>query len=68
MAMDRDPNAYDTSRYVRDLETSRTNTFTYVVSGLIIALGLLAFLFYDGGSRDASTTGSVSVPPDRTAM
>ena len=35
-----------------------SNTLAYVIGGLVIALGLLAFLFYDGGSNEPSTTGS----------
>ena len=73
MARDRDPNldgqnttttgnarVYDTETAV-DRRTS-SNYLPYLIGGLVIALGLLAFLFYDGGntSRDVSTTGSTT--------
>jgi hypothetical protein len=38
-----------------------------LIGGLVIALGLLAFLFYDGGNRDVSTTGSTTAPQTQTA-
>ena len=62
MTTDRDPNSYHTSHHAYVHETRGSNTFAYVISGLVVALGLLAFLFYDGGSRDVSTTGSVTAP------
>jgi hypothetical protein len=41
---------------------SGSNWLAFLIGGLVIALGLLAFLFYDGGntSRDVSTTGSIT--------
>ena len=73
MGLDRDPNldgqnttttgnarVYDTETAV-DRRTG-SNYLPYLIGGLVIALGLLAFLFYDGGntSRDVSTTGSTT--------
>ena len=73
MATDRDPNlhgqdttttgntkVYDTGTAV-DRRTG-SNYLPYLIGGLVVALGLLAFLFYDGGntSRDVSTTGSTT--------
>ena len=39
-----------------------SNFWAFLIGGLVIALGLLAFLFYDGGStgRDVSTTSSTT--------
>jgi hypothetical protein len=58
--MDREPNVYnrETTTNVVDREGRGSNTLAYLIGGLVIALGLLAFLFYDGGDRDVSTTGS----------
>jgi hypothetical protein len=73
MAINRDPNlsgqdvqttgntrVYDTDTAV--VHRSGSNWLPYLIGGLVIALGLLAFLFYDGGntSRDVSTTGSTT--------
>jgi len=68
MAMDRDPNIYDRETpvvnrdtTVVDRESGSSNFLAFLIGGLVIAIGLLAFLFYDGGStggRDVSTTGS----------
>src|SRR5215204_6692752 len=54
-----------TSTYDRDTVSDRggSNFWAFLVGGLVIAIGLLAFLFYDGGStggRDVSTTGSTT--------
>ena len=51
--------------YDRDsLDTGRrggSNFWAFLIGGLVIALGLMAFLFYDGGStRDVTTTGSTT--------
>jgi hypothetical protein len=69
MSMDRDPNLYDQEARVYDRDTSRgSNTLAYLIGGLVLALGLLAFLFYDGGSTgDVSTTGSTSTQTERPA-
>jgi hypothetical protein len=70
MAMDRDPNIYDRETpvvnrdtTVVDRESGSSNFLAFLIGGLVIAIGLLAFLFYDGGSsggRDVSTTGSTT--------
>ena len=58
MSMDRDPNVYDSETRVYDHDTRGSNAMAYIIGGLVVALGLLAFLFYDGGGRDVSTTSS----------
>jgi hypothetical protein len=58
--MDRDPNVYNRETNVYDNSSRGSNTLAYVIGGLVIALGLLAFLFYDGGSDEVSTTGSTA--------
>jgi hypothetical protein len=70
MSMDRDPNVYDREPRVYDRDTPRSsNTLAYLIGGLVIALGLLAFLFYDGsGGRDVSTTGSTTTTQGSGAM
>ena len=50
-----------TTDYNRDAGGS--NFLAFLIGGLVIAIGLLAFLFYDGGStsgRDVNTTGSTT--------
>ncbi len=38
-----------------------SNFLAFLIGGLVIAVGLLAFLFYDGGnSGDVNTTGSTA--------
>ncbi|MDF2811594.1 MAG: hypothetical protein K0S56_2625 [Microvirga sp.] len=64
--MDRDPNVYNRETNVYEREGRSSNTLAYLIGGLVVALGLLAFLFYDGGSRDVSTTGSTA-PQTETA-
>jgi hypothetical protein len=47
--------------YARD--TGGSNFWAFLIGGLVIAIGLLAFLFYDGGSttgRDVNTTSSTT--------
>src|ERR671917_162237 len=60
--MDREPNVYNrettTNTNVYDDKGRGSNTLAYVIGGLVLALGLLAFLFYDGGNNEPSTTGS----------
>ena len=56
--MDREPNVYNRETNVYDNTKPGSNTLAYVIGGLVVALGLLAFLFYDGGSNEPSTTGS----------
>ncbi len=42
-------------------ERSGSNFWAFLIGGLVIALGLMAFLFYDGGSTsDVTTTGSTT--------
>lgn len=64
--MDRDPNLYNRENEVSASEARGSNTLAYLIGGLVIALGLLAFLFYDGGNRDVSTTGSTTAPQSQT--
>jgi hypothetical protein len=72
MAIDRDPglhgqdsitgNAKVYDATTTDTAPSRSNFLPFLLGGLVIALGLLGFLFYDGGgtNRDVSTTGSTT--------
>lgn len=62
MSMDRDPNIYDRDRELADADSRGSNTLAYLIGGLVLALGLLAFLFYSGGNRDVTTTGSTTPP------
>jgi hypothetical protein len=59
---DRDPATYDREPRVYDRDTGGSNFLAFLIGGLVIAIGLLAFLFYDGGqsSRDVTTTGSTT--------
>ena len=41
-----------------DRGAGRSNLMAYLIGGLVIAVGLMAFLFYDGGNRDVNTTSS----------
>ena len=55
-SFDRDSTTYDGDR-------GGSNFWAFLVGGLVIAIGLLAFLFYDGGStsgRDVNTTSSTT--------
>ena len=61
--MDRDPNLYSREDAVTEPASRGSNTLAYLIGGLVIALGILAFLFYDGGNRDVTTTGSTTNPP-----
>ena len=56
--MDREPNVYNRETNISTTEGRGSNTLAYVIGGLVLALGLLAFLFYDGGNNEPSTTGS----------
>jgi hypothetical protein len=67
MSMDRDPNVYDRETRVYDTDRRRSNTLAYLIGGLVLALGLLAFLFYDSGSRDVNTTASTGTQTERPA-
>src|SRR3954452_16415903 len=73
---DRDPtldsthlnSASDRDTVVYDRDTGGSNFLAFLIGGLVIAVGLLAFLFYDGGnSRDVTTTGSTTPPIERPA-
>jgi hypothetical protein len=66
MSMDRDPNVYDRDTKVYDRDTRGSNTLAYLIGGLVLALGLLAFLFYDGGDRDVSTTSSTGTQTEQS--
>ena len=58
---------YDNTTTSYDPGTDRdgggSNFLAFLIGGLVIAIGLLAFLFYDGGSttgRDVNTTSSTT--------
>ena len=55
---------HDRETRVYDAAPARgSNTLAYLIGGLVLALGLLAFLFYDGDrTGDVSTTGSPATP------
>ena len=59
---------HDGETRVYDSDRPRgSNTLAYLIGGLVLALGLLAFLFYDGNSSgDVSTTGSTSTQTERS--
>ena len=65
--MDREPNVYNRETNISTTDGRGSNTLAYVIGGLVIALGLLAFLFYDGGSNEPSTTGSTGTQTETTA-
>ena len=65
--MDREPNVYNRETNVYDNTGRGSNTLAYVIGGLVVALGLLAFLFYDGGSNEPTTTGSTTPGIERPA-
>ena len=67
MSMDRDPNVYDRETRVYDSDTRGSNTLAYLIGGLVLALGLLAFLFYDRGGNDVNTTASTGTQTERPA-
>jgi hypothetical protein len=60
--MDRDSTTYDRETRVYDRDTGGSNFLAFLIGGLVIAIGLLAFLFYDGGGTtgDVTTTGSTT--------
>lgn len=64
--IDREPNVYNRETNVYEREGRGSNTLAYLIGGLVIALGLLAFLFYDGGDREPSTTGSTGTQTEST--
>ncbi|NIX77203.1 hypothetical protein [Microvirga terricola] len=66
--MDREPNLYNRDADLYETETRGSNTLAYLIAGLVVALGLLAFLFYSGGNREPTTTGSTPTQTEpRTA-
>lgn len=65
--MDREPNVYNRETEVYDNTKRGSNTLAYVIGGLVVALGLLAFLFYDGGSNEPSTTGSTGTQTESSS-
>jgi hypothetical protein len=76
MDMDRDKDfdttrtntMYDRETRIYDRDTGGSNFLAFLIGGLVIAVGLLAFLFYDGGNtRDVTTTGSVTPRIERPA-
>ena len=59
---------YDRDAAVYDRDKGGSNFLAFLIGGLVIAVGLLAFLFYDGGnSRDVNTTGSTAPGVERPA-
>ena len=46
---------------------SRSNFLAFIIGGLVIALGSLAFLYHDGrqAARDLVTTGSIPAQTER---
>src|SRR3954470_22398062 len=61
-------NLSDRDEPVYDRDTGGSNFLAFLIGGLVIAVGLLAFLFYDGGNgRDVSTTGSTTPRIERPA-
>jgi hypothetical protein len=61
-------NLSDRDDRVYDRDSGGSNFLAFLIGGLVIAVGLLAFLFYDGGnSRDVSTTGSTTPRIERPA-
>ena len=54
--------AYDPDNQIYDQDSGGSNFLAFLIGGLVIAVGLMAFLFYDGGDmsgRDVTTTGSI---------
>lgn len=59
---------YERETRVYDRDTGGSNFLAFLIGGLVIAVGLLAFLFYDGGStRDVTTTSSTTPRIERPA-
>src|ERR671911_733069 len=52
--------AYDRDTTVYDRDRGGSNFLAFLIGGLVIAVGLLAFLFYDGGTNEPATTGSTT--------
>ena len=67
MDMDRDNlttnrtnTTYDRDSTLYDRDRGGSNFLAFLIGGLVIAVGLLAFLFYDGGANEPATTGSTT--------
>lgn len=65
--MDREPNLYNRDEDLYETEARSSNTLAYLIAGLVIALGLLAFLFYNGGRHEPTTTGSTPTQTEPNA-
>lgn len=52
--------ALDQSPMAAESHRGGSKFMAFLIGGLVIAIGLLAFLFYDGGSREVNTTGSTT--------
>ena len=58
-----DMNTLDHGTMPHERDAGGSNFMAFLIGGLVIAIGLLAFLFYDGGSttgRDVNTTSSTT--------
>jgi hypothetical protein len=53
---------YDADGRMTDRDGGGSNFLAFLIGGLVIAIGLLAFLFYDGSTtgRDVNTTSSTT--------
>lgn len=62
------PRARESDRFLSALQTGRSgersNFASFLLGGVVVAGGLLAFLYYDSGTqdRDDLTTGSIARP------
>ncbi len=65
--IDREPNVYNRETNVYETDRRGSNTLAWVIGGLVVALGLLAFLFYDRGGNEPSTTGSTNTQTESSA-
>ena len=53
-----------------DRDAGHSNYMAFLLGGLMISVGLLAFMFYDNGARmgrDVTITGSVTPPVEQPA-
>lgn len=59
---DRESTTLDRSMAMSEPVRSGSNFMAFLIGGLVIAVGLLAFLFYDSGNsgREVNTTGSTA--------
>lgn len=59
--LDRDVAGFDPEIYAND--TGRSNFTSFLIGGVVVASGMMAFLFYDGGTigqaRDTTTMPSL---------